>query len=135
MPQNENPETEKSILCLGCARVVPKDADFCPHCGAPLSSTSTTDPYKSVFAEGQMYWRLTHGPLKPIVIVGFAMLFAVNVTTMVYIGWRELTYSPSGFTEKCLNALLLTASSALSVALAVAVIRNYRRQKKSGPHE
>ena len=135
MPESENPGAEKSIMCLGCTRVVPEEADFCPHCGTPLSGTSTTDPYKRVFATGAMYWRLTHGPTRPIVMVGFALLFLATVPAVAVAFWFELTWFPSGLFERYLTLLFGTVYAAVWIALAVKVVRNHRRQKNSDQPE
>jgi len=135
MPENEEPAIENSIMCLGCTRVVPEDVDFCPHCGAPLSGTSTTDPYKTVFARGQMYWRLTHGPITPIVMVGCVLIFLATVLVMAYAFWFELTKSSDGLSERYLTLFAPTVYLALWAAFAVKVVRNYRQQKKSAQPE
>ena len=135
MPETEEPAIEKSIICSGCARVVPEEVDFCPHCGAPLSGTSTTDPYKTVFARGQMYWRLTHGPMTPIVMVGCVLIFLATVPVVAYAFWFEFTEFPGGPFEQYLSFLFLTVYLAVNIALAVKVVRNYRRQKKPAQPE
>ena len=135
MPETEEPAIEKSIICSGCARVVPEEVDFCPHCGAPLSGTSTTDPYKTVFARGQMYWRLTHGPITPMVMVGCFLLFLSIVPIMAYALWYVAAGFPGGSFERYLLLLVPTVYLAVNVALAVKVVRNYRRQKKPAQPE
>ena len=132
MAQGENASTEKSIICLGCARVVPPEVDFCPHCGAPLSPTSTTDPYKSVFAEGQMYWRLTHAPMKPIVMVGFGLLLVAIVPVMMFMLWSEITDDSHSFLQRILEALGPMIGMGLSGVLAIKVIQNFRKHRNSG---
>lgn len=82
-----------------------------------------------------MYWRLTHGPLKPIVIIGFALLFVVIASSIAFVYWLELRDSAGSFFERYLHALGFTVAVVLPIALAIAVIRNYRRQKKSSRHE
>jgi ribosomal protein L40E len=124
-------EPDKRVICLGCSRVVPPEADFCPRCGTPLSSTSTTDPYKSVFAEGQMYWRLTHGPLPRIVVIGFGLMFCTGLAIAASMLWHQLSDTSVNSSERYVGALLPAASLVLSVGFGVAVGRNYLRQKQS----
>lgn len=54
-------EEVPSIVCIGCTAPIPEDASFCPLCGAPMSATATTDPFKRIFAEGYTNRRFTSG--------------------------------------------------------------------------
>ncbi len=133
MPADEPIEqpNDETIVCLGCSRIVPAVVDFCPHCGVPLSPYSTIDPFKRVLAQGHMYWRLTHGPMKLAVTIVFAVLLIGGASVTAYISWKNLEQSAGGFWEQNLQILFLVMSIALPLALVVKAIRNHRRHKRS----
>ena len=122
---------DNGICCLGCARVVPEDADFCPHCGAPLSATSAIDPYKSIFAEGQMYWRLTHAPMNPVLLIGFSLLIGAFLAGSIFAFVTELALAGSDASRS--NAVLLwcLVVIALSLTLLIRAVQNFLRQRRS----
>ncbi|HVM62213.1 MAG TPA: hypothetical protein VMV72_15230 [Verrucomicrobiae bacterium] len=138
-PQDENviPDAGKNIVCLGCARLVPANADFCPHCGAPLSSTSTIDPYKSIFAEGQMYWRLTHAPLSPMAVAGLSVMLCFSILSAVGATVEAIRDTNKDVGERALYFVYGVVGAAISVALWVRICQNFRRQRTPthGQHE
>src|SRR5260221_6972590 len=81
-PENELDE-EELITCMGCGRIVPNYVHFCPHCGTPLSSLSTIDPYKRAFAAGNMYWRGADGAPGANLIFWVMVMFGVLALPVV----------------------------------------------------
>lgn len=61
-------------LCPRCMTAISAATDFCPHCGAPLTSRATNDPYLSVFAEGFAIRQAVARPNKPIILIGVWLL-------------------------------------------------------------
>ena len=109
--------------------------DFCPHCGTPLSSFSTIDPYKRVFAQGNMYWRLTHGPLSPIVVIGLTLVFGASVLTCGVTFWLIATGTATDWSQKALPIGFGAAYLLLYGAFWYRVYKNYRAQPKRGKDE
>jgi uncharacterized membrane protein YdcZ (DUF606 family) len=106
--------------------------DFCPHCGAPLSGFSTIDPYKRIAAQGQMYWRLTHEPMSPIVLVGLSLMFGTSLLIGVGVVMQALRDTNTDWTQRVLYIVMGGASAALSIAFWYRVYQNFRRHAKRG---
>jgi len=130
-PENEL-DDEELITCMGCGRIVPNYVHFCPHCGTPLSSLSTIDPYKRAFAAGNMYWRVTHGPLSPIVVIGLMVMFGVSALTFVWILSMAVTGTYTDWSQKLVSIGFGVVALALGGAFWYRVFQNYRRQSKRG---
>jgi hypothetical protein len=56
---------------------------FCEHCGAPLTSHATMDPFATVFAEGYAARQVLHKPARPIIVIGiWAWMLPVALISM-----------------------------------------------------
>lgn len=48
-------------LCISCLEPNKPGAHFCPKCGTPLSSWSSTAPFESIFAQGDFMRKVMWG--------------------------------------------------------------------------
>jgi hypothetical protein len=64
-------------LCPNCLAENDPAADFCQHCGCPLTPMAATDPLRSAYAQGYWYRRAASGQIRPIVFWGTWLLFAL----------------------------------------------------------
>ncbi|MFO1459420.1 MAG: zinc ribbon domain-containing protein [Verrucomicrobiota bacterium] len=64
-------------LCISCATPNDPVANFCQHCGAPMTSYASTGPFESLFSEGRAYREAADHPRSAVVLVGVWLLFGV----------------------------------------------------------
>lgn len=64
-------------LCLSCATPNDPVANFCEHCGAPMTSYASTGPFESLFSEGRAYREAADHPRSLVVVLGVWLLFGV----------------------------------------------------------
>jgi len=92
-PSTETSNREDTVLCLGCTRAVPRDADFCPHCGAAIGPYCWWDPLKRIYAQGNVYRRLTGGRVRRPALVAalvLVVLFMVMMTLSMLESIRDV---------------------------------------------
>jgi hypothetical protein len=78
-----NPPQEDIPLCPSCLTPAELNQHFCMKCWTPLTSQAEIDPLGQIYAMGDMYWKLTRGPSKPIVMVGLVLLVGPVVLALV----------------------------------------------------
>lgn len=121
------------MFCPGCGKLNPDGTDFCPACGAPLTSHATTDPLGTVFAEGYAARRALSQPPKPIIVVGVWawMLPIAFISVMGLI--VALSYFADGvFTFQLGQVIIgLIAASISAVLLFISSTFLYRVTKKA----
>lgn len=69
-----NPPQKDIPLCPSCLTPAELNQHFCIECCAPLTAHAEIDPLGQVYAIGDMYWKLTRGPSKPIAIIGLMVI-------------------------------------------------------------
>lgn len=62
-------------LCIGCLEPVGEHDDFCRACGTPLSTHAAIAPIQRIYAEGDTYWKATHGSVNKIIFWGMWLIF------------------------------------------------------------
>jgi hypothetical protein len=68
------PPIEDIPLCPSCLTPAKLHQHFCMNCWTPLTSHAEIDPLGQVYAIGDIYWKLAHGPSKPIAIIGLCVI-------------------------------------------------------------
>lgn len=68
----ENPTEE--IVCPSCMHRNAPIVDFCEQCGAPVGAYTTTDPWKSIGAEGFFFRKALSGPMTGVRLIGVWMV-------------------------------------------------------------
>ena len=91
------------------------------------------DPYKRIFAQGQMYWRVTHGPMSPIVVVGLSMLFCLTLLLGVCAVVQAVRGTEIETSRRVLDILYGGAIAVVSGMFWYRSYQNFRRQTKP-PH-
>ena len=140
------PPREDIPLCYTCLTPAKPLQHFCMNCWTPLTSHAEIDPLGQVYSMGDMYWKLTRGPSKPIAVIGFLLISGpvlilglVGAVMFVVGAYRQRAYFPlSRFVTSIdgaimlLGGLLYLATMFVQISGLVKVIRNYRRH---GPQE
>lgn len=72
------------MLCSGCARPVPQERHFCPHCGAPMSFYATTAPYERVLSEGYAWRRAASRP-NLIIVIGMWLIWSPTLAFCLFV--------------------------------------------------
>ncbi|MBL9174588.1 MAG: zinc ribbon domain-containing protein [Verrucomicrobiales bacterium] len=122
---NVRPDATPELpLCLGCAQPNDPAANFCSHCGAPMTSYASTGPFESLFAEGRAYREAADHPRSPVVVAGVWLLFG-----MMFLGGLLLT-SPAlhGDFLIAIPGLLLMG---LSLTMLIKTTRNFLAGRES----
>lgn len=113
-------------LCISCATPNDPVANFCQHCGAPMTSYASTGPFESLFSEGRAYREAADHPRSPVVLLGVWLLFGV-----MFLGGLLLT------TPAVKGDFLLAIPGALlmgvSLMMLVKTTRNYIAGRKQMP--
>jgi len=78
-----NPLQEDIPLCPSCLTPAELNQHFCMKCWTPLTSHAEIDPLGQIYSMGDMYWKLTRGPSKPIAMVGLVLLVGPAVLTLL----------------------------------------------------
>lgn len=113
-------------LCISCATPNDPVANFCQHCGAPMTSYASTGPFESLFSEGRAYREAADHPRSPVVVLGVWLLFGV-----MFLGGLLLT-TPAiqgDYLIAIPGALLM----AVSLMMLVKTTRNFIVGRKSMP--
>ena len=140
------PPREDIPLCYTCLTPAKLHQHFCMNCWTPLTSHAEIDPLGQVYAMGDMYWKLTRGPSKPIAMIGFLLISSptlilglVGAVMFVVEAYRQRAYFPlSRFVTSIDGAIMLLvgllylATMFVQMSGLVKVIRNYRHH---GPRE
>jgi len=83
------PPVTETPLCPSCLAPAAANQHFCMKCWTPLTSHAEIDPLGQVYATGDMYWKLTRGPSKPIAMIGFLLIFAPLIIVQLF--WAVIT--------------------------------------------
>jgi hypothetical protein len=98
-------ESEQEMLCPGCLVANEPSADFCVHCGRPLSSLATIDPVYRAYTWGWIYRKCASQPVRLFVLIvlwlgllpTLAVLFrrvtspgSVPLADYIDVGWAAL---------------------------------------------
>jgi hypothetical protein len=79
-----------------------------------------------------MYWRVTHRPMSPIVVVGTSLLFCLTLTLGVGALAQAFRDPNSALSERVLYAILGAASATLAIAFGYRVYKNFRQHTRRG---
>jgi hypothetical protein len=140
---NDDEEPQEGIpLCYSCLTPAEPHQHFCMNCWTPLTSHAEIDPLGRILATGDMYWKLTRGPQKPIALIGALVLLApvaiglgFGMLAFVYgllvhgLGYGAPPLLSLDMLVIALGGLLWVASQIIYAIVLVKVIRNYCRQK------
>jgi len=133
------PPLEDIPLCYSCLTPAKPHQHFCMKCWTPLTSHAEIDPLGRVYAMGDMYWKLTRGPSKPIAVVGFLLIFApllivqvIGAVAFVVGAFSHRAYFPLFRFVTTLDGVLMLLGGLLYLAtmfvqgmVLVRVIQNY----------
>ena len=108
--------------CLTCLSEQLPAADFCPQCGAPVSSYSVLTPFEATRAEGFVLVQAAAKPRSLVILIGLWLIYgAVGI-----VGFSLLVVG-------CTNSLLLCAFGAvflwISGSMIVKTGRRYGQEK------
>lgn len=117
-PQPKGTEEVPSIICIGCAKPIPEDSDFCPLCGAPIGATVWTDPYKQIFAGGQISRRFTNGRPRKWTMIAEMVIAAVFLPVNILMIVQERTIA---------NLVGMGVLLSITAAFYYRLVRNYIR--------
>ncbi len=93
MADGEQP-AEDIPLCPSCLTPAELHQHFCMNCWTPLTSHAEIDPLGHIYAMGDMYWKLTRGPSKPIAMAGLWLIVGFPlVIHLLLIGTLAFTAS------------------------------------------
>lgn len=140
---NGPPPPEETPLCYSCLTPAKLNQHFCMNCWTPLTSHAEIDPLGSIYARGDMYWKLTHGPTRPMAMIGAFLLVGPLLIGLpfVIIGFAsELLSDRSGLRQSgilgldgimmALSGLLVLASEIVYLSIFIKAIGNYCRHRK-----
>ncbi|MDP6635671.1 MAG: hypothetical protein QGG42_12285 [Phycisphaerae bacterium] len=136
-----NPPIEDIPLCYSCLTPAKPHQHFCMNCWTPLTSHAEIDPLGRIYAMGDMYWKLTRGPSKPIAMAGLwlivglplvihlVLIVALALTSSYDQSYSLLTelFTTSGGIAVFLVGPLYLAYLAVQGMILVKAIRNRRR--------
>jgi hypothetical protein len=124
---NPRPDPEPARpLCISCATPNDPIANFCQHCGAPMTSYASTGPFESLFSEGRAYREAADHPRSPVVLVGVWLLFGV-----MFLGGLLLTTpAVKGDVLMAIPGALLMG---LSLMMLVKTTRNFIAGRRGRP--
>ncbi|MBN1437544.1 MAG: zinc ribbon domain-containing protein [Sedimentisphaerales bacterium] len=124
------------IICYNCLAENHPHADFCEHCGTPLSSLSTIDPIKRIAATGDTWRKAASSPSKRIVLIGMWLIFAPPLLFFVL---SLFAFVSEGDRSDNPGALLKTLVGMVVVCLygliLVKVTQNYIRRKRAAAND
>ena len=133
--------TEDIPLCYTCLTPAKLHQHFCMNCWTPLTSHAEIDPIGRIYATGDMYWKLTRGPSKPIAIIGLFLLVGpplIGLPFVIIAFVSELVSDMSGLRLSglfsfdgiitVLAGLLTVAAEIVYVLVFIKAIRNRRHK-------
>jgi hypothetical protein len=123
--KHHSPTTQRneSVTCVSCFARISGSEAFCHACGAPVGTTATLDPIKTIQAEGFLFRRALEGRPKPIVLVCVWILHLPVFVLGVWAAFYSLIYMEvySGFAY----FLFMMGLSCLALAILYRVTKNY----------
>jgi hypothetical protein len=133
-----NPPKEDIPLCPSCLAPAELHQHFCMKCWTPLTSHAEIDPLGQVYAVGDMYWKLTRGPSKPIAIFGLVVMVGLPLIGLlaVVIGFVVDVLFSRSYSGICLaiGALVLSSIPLLAMgAVFTKTIRNRHQSRREIP--
>ena len=122
-------------VCPHCMADIDPLTNFCPKCGAPISSHATMLPFEGIFAQGWAYRNAVSQPGRPIVVLGMWLIFGpvALIALGAYAGlFMRMERGPTTV-PGALAWLLGLALIALYIAILVRVTRGYLARRSDRP--
>ena len=130
--ENGDQEQPETPVCPACFRPNPSGADFCQHCGRPMSIIATHGPLEQVYTQGWLYRRGVSGSPRLVPLIGMWLIFGPVLLLMPALVYR---YAAEGVPI----ALALPLVAVFGVPSAIILYRTTRnhvvKRRRQGESE
>jgi hypothetical protein len=131
MNEDTQSTEEETVVCIGCAKPMPRHADFCPHCGAPNGPYCWYDPWKRIFASGHVYRRVVSKPLSRFAVLGVLLLLVFMIVALLFGAIEISKQSDPGDSGRFVPMIGTMVIVGILVFFMRRVVLNYLRRQET----